>query len=188
MACGGMTAAMPAAPSAVVETLTTPAAPAPAPAQNFPLLTGRWRTSGRIAFRNLETGNILSWGCSGSFTVTTQDGGAFSGPFDTQGSGWNTDRFCTASGTLRGELVAPNGSVARARLEGNSRNWPRPSVSPACEVVSAGDGIWNGSATGDAIALQIGDILRCAPNVDGGLAPTAMADFERTVTLTFERW
>jgi hypothetical protein len=188
MACGGVTGTVPTAPSPVTAT-PAPSTAAPAPAQDFPSLTGRWRASGRIVFRNLENGNTLSWGnCSGSFTISTQDRGTFNGPVGTQGGGWNSDRFCTASGTFTGELLAPDGSVARARLEGNFQNWPRPSVSPSCEFVSPRDGIWTGSATSDDIRLQVSDILRCPVNVDGGLTGMPMADFERTVSLTFERW
>ena len=185
-ACGGITAAMPTGPSAVTP---NPATLEPAPDRDFPSLTGRWRASGRMTFRNLENGNTLPWGsCSGSFTITAQDCSTFTGPFSTQGGGWNSDRFCTASGTFTGELLAPDGSVARARLEGNVPNWPRPSVWPSCEFVSRGDGIWTGSATSDEIRLQTSDILRCPVNVDGGLAGMPMADFERTVSLTFQRW
>ena len=181
-ACGSV-AAMPTGPSEVSASV------APAPAQSFPSLTGRWRTFGKVEFRNLENGNTLSWGgCSGSFTITAQNGSTFTGSFDTQGGGWNSDRFCTASGTFNGELLAPDGSVARARLEGNFQNWPRPSVSPSCEFVSPGDGVWSGSATSDEIRLQISDVLRCPVNVDGGLPGMPMADFERTVSLTFQRW
>lgn len=163
----------------------TPTGPS---SQNLPVLTGQWRASGTTVFRNLETGSSLNWGgCSGSFTITAQDGHRFSGPLGTQGSGWNSDRFCTASGTFTGELVETDGSAARARLEGNFQNWPRPSVSPSCEVISAGDGVWTGSATSDTIRLQIHDRLRCAANVDGGLSGTPMANFERTVSLVFQR-
>ena len=158
-------------------------------AQDFPSLTGRWRASGTTVFRNVATGNMLNWGgCSGSFTVTEQDGHRFTGPLGTQGGGFNSDRFCTASGTFTGELMERDGSVARARLDGNFQNWPRPSVSPSCESISAGDGVWTGSATKDAIRLQVRDTLRCAANVDGGVIGMPMADFERTVSLTFERW
>jgi hypothetical protein len=184
VACGGVTGAMPAGPSPVPNFAVT----ASVPAQDFPSLTGRWRASGRTAYRNLENGNTLSWGCSGSFTITAQDAGTFTGSFGTQGSGWNTDRYCTASGTFTGELLAPDGSVARARLEGDFPSWPRPSVWPSCEFLSRGDGIWTGSATTDDIRLQTSDILRCPVNVDGGLAGMPMADFERTVSLTFQRW
>ena len=178
---------MPTGPSPVSLTLT-PAATAVV-AQDFPSLTGRWRASGTTVFRNLATGNTLNWGgCSGSFTITEQDGERFTGPLGTEGGGFNSDRFCTASGTFTGELMERDGSVARARLEGNFQNWPRPSVSPSCEIVSAGDGVWTGSATSDAIRLQVRDTLQCAANVDGGLIGMPMADFERTVSLTFERW
>ena len=185
-ACGRVTDTLPAGPSAMTP---NPAVLAPAPARDFPSLTGRWRAAGGIVFRNLASGNTLNWGsCSGAFTITAQDQGTFTGPFGTQGGGWNSDRFCTASGTFIGELLAPDGSVARARLEGNFQNWPRPSVWPPCEFVSPGDGIWTGSATSDDIRLQITDILRCPVNVDGGLAGMPMADFERTVSLAFHRW
>ena len=184
--CGRVTGAMPTGPSSVTP---NPAVLAPVPAQDFPSLTGRWRTSGGMVFRNLQNGNTLRWGsCSGSFTITAQDRGTFTGPFGTQGGGWNSDRFCTASGTFTGELLAPDGSVVQARLEGNFQNWPRPSVWPSCEFVSPGDGIWTGSATSDDIHLQISDILRCPVNVDGGLIGMPMADFERTVSFTFQRW
>jgi hypothetical protein len=160
----------------------------PVVAQSIPVLTGRWRVSGTSGFRNVQTGNSLNWGgCSGSFTVTAQDGQRFTGSLGTQGTGFNSDRFCTASGTFTGELVERDGSVARAQLAGDFQNWPRPSVSPSCEIVSAGDGVWTGSATNDAIHLHVRDTLRCAASVDGGVIGMPMADFERTVSLTFER-
>jgi hypothetical protein len=130
----------------------------------------------------------LSWGCSGSLDITAQDGSTFSGSLFTQGGGWNSDRYCTASGTFTGDMPASGGAVARARLNGNSQNWPRPSVNPPCEFVSPGDGVWTGSATGNNIRLETSDVLRCAVNVDGGVPTLPMADFERTVSLTFERW
>jgi hypothetical protein len=176
---------MPTGPSPAALALT-PAITA-AIAQELPSLTGQWRATGTTVFRNVATGNSLNWGgCSGSLSVT-QDGQRFTGPLGTQGGGFNSDRFCTASGTFTGELVERDGSVARARLDGNFQNWPRPSVSPSCDVVSAGDGIWTGHASNDGIRLQVRDTLRCAANVDGGIFGAPMADFERTVSFTFER-
>lgn len=143
---------------------------------------------GTTVFRNLATGNSLNWGgCAGSLTIASQAGRRFSGPLGTQGGGFNSDRFCTASGTFNGELVEGDGSMVRAQLAGNFQNWPRPSVSPSCEVISAGDGVWTGSASSDAIRLQVRDTMRCAVNVDGGILGMPMADFERTVSFTFER-
>lgn len=156
--------------------------------REFPSLTGDWRASGNTVFKNLGTGNSLTYGsCSGTFSVTLQDRDHFSGPLDTRGFGWNSDRFCTASGTMSGELVEFDGSIARARLDGNFQNWPTPSVLPACEVVSAGDGVWTGSARSDAISLHVTDTLRCPANVDGGIIGIAMANFERTVSFVFQR-
>ena len=176
----------PAGPSALALTPAIFVAPGPVVSQALPTLSGRWRVSGTNVFRNVETGGTLNWGgCSGSFTITAQDGARFSGSLATQGGGWNSDRFCTASGTLSGELS--NDSAARATLDG-SRSWPRPSVNPSCEFVSAGDGTWTGSATSDSIRLQTGDTLRCPVNVDGGLPGMPTATFERTVSLNFERW
>jgi hypothetical protein len=183
-ACSGGTGA-PTGPSPI--NLVPPTSVAAALAQELLSLTGPWRASGSTVFRNLATGNVLNWGgCSGSFTID-QDGQRFSGPFATQGGGYNSDRFCTASGSFTGELAEPDGSIVRARLEGNFQNWPRPSVSPSCELISAGDGVWIGSATSDAIRLQMRDTLRCPASVDGGLLGLPMADFERTVSLTFQR-
>ena len=157
-------------------------------AQDVTSLTGQWRASGTTVFRNLDTGHQLDWtGCSGSFTIATQDGHRFTGPLAMRGGGWNSDRFCTASGTFNGELVEGDTAVVRARLEGNFQNWPRPSVSPACELISAGDGIWTGTATGGALRLQVRDTLRCPANVDGGLTSAPLANFERTVSLVFQR-
>jgi hypothetical protein len=185
--CGEVSdmAGVPTGPS-VIGLALTPSTTAVV-AQNLPTLSGQWRASGTTTFRNLATGNTLNWGgCSGSLTIS-QDGQRFSGPLGTRGGGFNSDRFCTASATLSGELVERDGSVARARLEGNFQNWPRPSVSPACEVVSAGDGTWTGRATADGIQLQVRDTLRCAASVDGSVSGLPMADFERTVSLTFVR-
>jgi hypothetical protein len=184
-ACSDVTG-VPTGPSAANP---TPAAPAATTVvQDVPSLMGPWQASGTTTFRNLETGNVLNWGgCSGSFTITAQDGQRFSGLLHTQGGSFTSDRFCTASGTFTGELVERDGSVTRARLEGNFQNWPRPSVSPSCELIAAGDGVWTGSATRDAVRLQVRDMLRCAANVDGGFLGIPMADFERTVSFTFQR-
>ena len=118
-ACANV-AAMPTGPSernSVTATLAVPAVLA----QDFPSLTGQWRASGTTAFRNLATGNTLNWGgCSGAFTVDKQDNQRFTGLLNTEGRGWNSDRFCTTSVTFNGEMLERDGSVARAWLEGNS--------------------------------------------------------------------
>lgn len=178
-------AGVPTGPSAVNSISATPTAPAVVAQHTF-VLMGEWRVLGTTAFRNLETGNTLNMGnCSGSVTVTLQEGDQFAGTLDTQGSGRSSDRFCTATGALTGELI--EGSIAKARLEGNFQNWPRPAVSPACEMIGPGDGIWTGSVSDDAIRLEMRDRLRCAANVDGGINGVPMANFERTVSLTLQR-
>lgn len=182
-ACGRVAPATLTGPSPIVPS------PAPVRPQDFPSLAGRWRAVGSVLFRNLENGSTLTWGgCSGVFTVTAQDGATFTGRVDTQGSGWNSDRFCTAKGTFTGDLLVADGSVARARLEGDFQNWPRPSVTPVCQFVSPGDGVWTGTATIAEIRLQISDVLRCPVNGDGGLEGMPMAVFARTVSLTFRPW
>ena len=153
----------------------------------YPALTGQWRGGGTAVFRNIETGNTLTFGsCSGTFTVTSQDDNRFSGQLESRGFGFNSDRFCTASGTLSGEVMSDDGST-QARLEGNFQNWPRPSVTPSCEMISAGDGIWIGSADTNAIRLRVTDTLRCPASADGGPIGMPMANFERTVSLVFQR-
>lgn len=177
---------MPTGPSALNVAAVTPPVAAVV-AQQFPSLTGRWRATGTTTFRNVATGHALNWGnCAGSFTVT-QEGARFSGPLNTQGSGANSDRFCTASGTFTGELAVTDNVMVKAQLDGNFQNWPRPAVSPSCELIAAGDGIWTGSASDDALRLQVRDTLRCPANVDGGLLAAPMANFERTVSLVFQR-
>lgn len=144
-------------------------------------------TFGTIEFRNLQNGNTLKWGgCSGSFTVNEQVSEFFIGRLEMQGTGLNSDRFCTASGTFSGDLEPGGG--ARAHLEGDFQNWPRPSTSPSCDVMSAGDGMWTGTATGDSIQLQVRDTLRCPADVDGGTRGLPMVEFERSVTLIFQPW
>lgn len=144
-------------------------------------MTGRWRTyATRIVYRNLDTGATPgNYGCSGSLTIDSQEGRAFSGSLNIQGSGWNTDRFCTGSGTLTGELLSPDGSSARARLD-------RALSANQCTLVSGGNE-FTGSAREAEIRLERADIMRCPVNMDGGPG-MPLADFERTVTLSFERW
>jgi len=184
-ACGN-TAVSPTGPSAIS---VEPVAFGPVVvSREFPSLNGQWRVDGTAVFRNVDTGNALTFGsCSGLFEMTSQDGNRFSGTLQTHGFGWNSDRFCTATGTFSGELVEYDGSVARARLDGNFQNWPRPSVTPSCDVVSAGDGVWTGSAKSDGMRLQVTDTLRCPVNVDGGMSNMPMATFERTMSLIFQR-
>ena len=154
--------------------------------REFAAVEGSWKVAGTSVFRNVDSGNAVTYGtCSGSFDVA-QDGGRFSGPLQTRGFGWNSDRFCTATGTLTGELSVDNANVS-ATLDGNFQNWPRPSVQPSCETIAAGDGIWTGTAGSQEIHLQVRDLLRCAANVDGGLLNMPMATFERTVSLVFQR-
>jgi hypothetical protein len=152
----------------------------------FPALAGEWRAGGTAVFRNLETGNALTFGsCNGTFTITSQEDNHFSGQLESRGFGWSSDRFCTASGTMSGELV--EGGSARAHLEGNFQNWPRPAITPSCELISAGDGIWTGSAASNNISLRVTDSLRCPVSADGGPVGMPMANFERTVSLVFQR-
>jgi hypothetical protein len=181
-------AGLPMSPTAPTSFNVLPIANGPAVISRvFPSLTGQWRGGGTAVFRNLETGNALTFGsCSGTLTVTSQQDNHFSGQLDSRGFGWNSDRFCTASGTMSGELVAVDGS-ATAHLEGNFENWPRPAITPSCEMISAGDGIWIGSVATDAIRLRVTDTLRCPASADGGPVGMPMANFERTVSLVFQR-
>jgi len=179
---------IPMSPTAPTSFNVVPIANGPAVISRvYPSLTGIYRGGGTAVFRNLETGNALTFGsCSGSVTITSQEDNRFSGQLDSRGFGANSDRFCTASGMLSGELMSSDGS-ARAHLDGNFQNWPRPAVTPSCELVSAGDGIWTGSADTDAIRLRVTDTLRCPASVDGGPLGMPMANFERTVSLVFQR-
>jgi hypothetical protein len=183
-ACGAITPALPTAASPLAFAAASSAAPAPAPAaaaQSYPSLTGRWRSAGtRVVYRNIETGTTPGgYSCQGMLTVDRQDGDAFTGSFSTQGNGWNSDRFCTGSGTLQGELMEPDGSEARASLAGGfSAN--------QCTFVS-GNGEFAGTARADGISLQRVDIYNCPVNMDGGPG-MPVAQFERTITLSFERW
>jgi hypothetical protein len=151
------------------------------PALAFPSLTGRWRAVGtRIVYRNIETGTTPgNYGCQGSLMIASQHGSTFIGSLDTSGSGFNTDRFCTGSGTLTGEMLSPDGSSARARLD-------REFSANQCTLVSGTDE-FTGSARGAEIRLRRTDIMRCPVNMDGGPG-MPLADFERTVPLAFERW
>ena len=99
-ACANV-AAMPTGPSVSSSVSATFAEPAVL-AQDFPSLTGQWRASGTTAFRNLDTGNTLNWGgCSGAFIINEQDNQRFTGLLNTEGRGWNSDRFCTDFGHLQ---------------------------------------------------------------------------------------
>jgi hypothetical protein len=143
---------------------------------------------GQHGFPQSRNGNALSWSnCSGSLYRPAQNRGSFTGPFGTQGGGWNSIDSARRRERLTGELVAPDRGIARARLEGNFQNWPRASVSPSCDVVSAGDGVWTGTATSDDIRLQINDVLRLsgecrrrpARNADGRLRADGVLDLQR---------
>ena len=182
VACGGVTPELPTSPSPGSSTpATVPAAPA-LPAEAFPSLVGRWRTATgtSIVYRNRETGTTPgSYSCHGSLTIESQDGRTFSGKLGTDGNGWNSDRFCTGGGTLIGEVLTPDAGSARARLDGGfSKN--------LCTFVSSA-GEFTGIARDAEIRLQGTDILRCPVNLDGGPG-MPFVEFERTVTLAFERW
>jgi hypothetical protein len=177
VACGRVAPALATGPSPLSP---TPVA-APAPAQSFPAVTGRWRAAGtRIVYRNVETGTTPGdYGCQGMLTVESQNGRAFTGRLNMDGHGWNSDRFCAGGGTLVGEILSPDGSAALARLEGEfSAN--------QCTFVSGGSA-FTGVARDGEIRLQRMDMLRCPVNMDGGPG-MPFADFERTVNLAFERW
>jgi hypothetical protein len=111
--------------------------------------------------------------------IESQDGGAFSGRLYTDGNGWNSDRFCTGGGTLTGEVLLPDGSSARARLDGGFS-------SNQCTLITAGEE-FAGVAHDSEIRLQRTDIMRCPANMDGGPG-MPFTEFERTVTLALERW
>ena len=112
-------------------------------------------------------------------TIDSQDRGSFTGRFSTQGHGWNSDRFCTGSGTLTGNILSADGSAATARLDGSfSAN--------QCTFVQRGSD-FAGVANDAEIRLQRSDVMRCPVNMDGGPG-MPLVDFERTVTLAFARW
>jgi hypothetical protein len=112
-------------------------------------------------------------------TVESQTGRAFNGRLNTDGNGWNSDRFCAGGGTLAGEILVPDGSAAMARLEGGFSSNQCTFLSGGLEFI--------GVARDGEIRLQRTDMLRCPVNMDGGPG-MPFADFERTVTLAFERW
>ena len=131
-------------------------------------------------YRNIETGTTPgSYSCEGWLTIHSQNDGAFSGTFDTQGHGWNSDRFCTGSGTLTGDILSPDGSSATARVD-------REFSANQCTLVRRG-GEFTGVARDVEIRMQRYDIMRCPVNMDGGPA-MPFVEFERTVTLAFARW
>jgi hypothetical protein len=180
--CGGATSDPLAGPSPTIANAAPapPAAPVP-PVQPFPSLTGRWRTSGtRIVYRNIATGTTPgTYSCEGSLTIESQEGSAFVGRLSTQGHGWNSDRFCTGSGTLTGAIMSADGASATARLDGGF------GVNQ-CTFLQRGDE-FSGSARDNEIRLQRNDMLRCPVNMDGGPG-MPFVEFERTVTLAFARW
>lgn len=182
VACGGgVTPDLPSGPSPETANATGAAAAPVAPVQPFPSLTGRWRTSGtRIVYRNIETGTTPgTYSCEGWLTIDSQSGRTFSGSFGSQGHGWNSDRFCTGSGTLTGDILSPDGSAATARLDGGfSAN--------QCTFVRRGSD-FVGIARDAEIRLERSDMMRCPVNMDGGPG-MPFVEFERTVTLAFARF
>ena len=120
-----------------------------------------------------------TYSCEGSLTIDSQEGAAFTGRFSTQGHGWNSDRFCTGSGTLTGDITSRDGSSATARLDGGfSAN--------QCTFAQRGRD-FAGVVSDLEIRLQKSDVMRCPVNMDGGPG-IPMVEFERTVTLAFLRW
>jgi len=181
-ACGGGTSNLPGGPSPTTTDHAPGSATTPiAPVQPFPSLTGRWRTSGtHIVYRNIATGSTPgSYSCEGSLTIESQDGAAFTGRLTTQGHGWNSDRFCTGSGTLTGNIATPDGSVAIARLDGGF------GVNQ-CTYIQRGNE-YSGLARDTEIRFERNDTLRCPVNMDGGPG-MPLVEFERTITLAFARW
>jgi hypothetical protein len=178
-ACGGaVVSSSLTGPTPIAATAPAPSPTAPA-GQVYPSLVGRWRSDGtRITYRNRETGVQLgSFNCEGSMNVASQTASEFAGTISTSGHGWNSDRFCTYVGELSAEMLSPAGAV-RGRLDARIG-------AHQCTFVS-GDGVFAGSATADAIRLETTDVYRCPVNLDGGPG-MPIAEFERTVTLSFGR-
>jgi hypothetical protein len=150
----------------------------PAPLQPLPSLVGRWFAGAQVVLRNRESGAVHAFSCQGHFFITEESARSLVGSVNLQGGGWNSDRYCTLSGAVNLELQAVDGSLARATVE-------RRISAVSCQFVS-GDGIYTGTVEANRIRLETTDVLNCnAPLVDGSGFPRA--DFDRTVTLRFER-
>jgi hypothetical protein len=143
-----------------------------------PTLAGNWRTAdASVTFVERATGDTRRFACQGSFTVSSQTGNAFSGTTNLSGNGYNSDRFCSQSGTLSGTL-APDGSIERAVLS------PRVGAYQ-CTFVS-GDGAFTGSVAADGtMRVSMTDVWRCPDNLDGGPTALPQTEFERALTLSF---
>jgi len=128
-----------------------------------------------VTFVERASGNTRRFSCQGSFSVTSQAGSLFSGTTNLSGNGYNSDRFCTQSGTLSGTLM-PNGVIEHAVLA--------PGVGAyQCTLVS-GDGALSGGVAPDGtMRVSTTDIWRCPANLDGGVPQ--QLEFERALTLSF---
>jgi hypothetical protein len=132
-----------------------------------------------VEYRNRENGAVHRFSCTGGASVTSQAEGGFSGRINTSGNGYNSDRFCGSSASFSGVMTA-DGTITRATID------PRFGAY-RCEEFVSGDGVYTGNATATTFRMQTADRWRCPVNLDGGLPGNPTAEFDRTVTLSFER-
>ena len=179
VACGQVSSPNLTGPSPIASAPTAASpVPLPAPLQPLPSLLGRWIAGAQVVLRNRESGAVHHFSCQGHFFISEETARYLVGSVNLHGGGWNSDRYCTLSGAVNVELQAADGRVARAIVE-------RRISAVSCQFVS-GDGIYTGSVEGTRIRLEATDVLNCnASLVDGSGFPRA--DFDRTVTLRFER-
>src|SRR5262245_49966440 len=102
-ACGGKTS-------------TTPTSPSPTSGGAFqsPNLVGQWFGAGRVTRRDAERGASQQFACEFSLGITSQSGEELSGSSIVNGSGANSDPYCTQNGTFGGR-VASDGKVSNLR-------------------------------------------------------------------------
>ena len=166
-----------------ISPVTGPSAPVPSTSTGIAApgrsrLLGNWRSVNTSVTFVQRTGSVPRlFTCQGSFSVTSQNGDTFSGVTNLSGNGYNSDRFCSQSGTLSG-TVAPDGSISSAVLA------PRLGAYQ-CTFVS-GDDVFTGSVEPDGtMQVHMTDVWRCPANLDGGPAVPEQTEFERALTLSF---
>ncbi len=117
----------------------------------MPSLLGEWRSTGNLDLTKADGSSFGAHQCPSFWTVTSQDGGDFSGSVDITGNGRNSDRLCGYGGSFRGRITA-DGAVT-LRID--------PLLTQGCSRVT-GDGTFTGTARPDgSIVIETREAVTC---------------------------
>jgi hypothetical protein len=142
-------------------------------------IVGRWPGGSQVQYSDPARGLQWTWSCDGSLAIDTQQGTQFQGAVAWQGSGSNTDFYCTYSSRFTATMTGADSFTLR--MERARQGCSAAQGRFCCERVS-GDDVFTGQFTdGPQMTGSMTDHVSCT---DPSGRPF---DGERTITFSQAR-